>query len=36
MKENIEFGLAYSSVGLIHCPHGGKQGGMQAHMVLEK
>ena len=32
LKENIEFGLAYSFRSLVHYLHGG----MQADMVLEK
>ena len=36
IKENISLGLAYSFRGLVCCHHGGKDGSMQAGMVLEK
>jgi hypothetical protein len=36
VKENIELGLAYSFRGLVHYPHGGKHGSIQADMVMEK
>ena len=35
-KDNISLGLAYSLRGLVHYHHGGKHGGVQADMVLEK
>jgi hypothetical protein len=36
IKKTIELGLAYRCIGLVHYHHGGKHGGMQVHMVLEK
>ena len=36
IKENISLGLAYNFRGLVCCHHGGKDGSMQAGMVLEK
>ena len=36
LKDNIEFGLAYTFRGLIHYRHGGNHGTMQADMLLEK
>jgi hypothetical protein len=35
-KENMQLGLAYSFRGLAHSYHDGKQGGVQAGMVLER
>jgi len=31
-----QLGLAHSFRGLVYHPHGGKHGGMQADIVLEK
>jgi hypothetical protein len=36
IKENISLGLTYSFRGLAHYHHGGKHGGMQADVVLER
>lgn len=35
-KESISLELAYSFRGLVHCHYGGKHGGVQTDMVLEK
>ena len=36
IKANIYLGLAYSFKGLVHYPHGGKHGSIQADLVLEE
>ena len=36
IKENISLGLTYSFRGSVHYHHGGKHGGMQADVVLER
>jgi hypothetical protein len=36
MKENISLGLASRFRGSVHYHHGGRHGGVQANMVLEK
>ena len=36
LKESISLELAYRFQHLVHYHHGGKHGGVQAHMMLEK
>lgn len=36
LEESISVGLDYSFRGVVHCHHGGKHGGTQAGVVLEK
>jgi hypothetical protein len=36
VKNNISLGLAYSFRGLVHYRHLGKQGSLQADMVVEE
>jgi hypothetical protein len=36
IKSNISLWLAYRFRGSVHCDHGGKNGSMQADLVLEK
>ena len=36
IRENFEWGLAYSFTGSVHYHHGGKHGSIQAGMVLEE